>query len=683
MRTIILFIISLVGIAFLIFFLVRANSNADNTQTNTVLIGGGLGGTRPQAVTKVIAFSGGGTRAFATSTGLMHGIGRRLISTDNGTLKEFVEDHSILSGVSGGSWFMSLMIYSKSFWDMLCTGNIQTEPSQCLSQPIPGSQDWSTYCTFSQANKCDGNKCCCAWGYKYNGSLYDGTNFLPKCELCDPLPVTAGSITFQEYVTRMMSVISSETLTDSFSSKLIRYLPTSLGLNLILPTAYHYSKRWNEIIKQIVFDTVGDINNTKVSENPNNFSNHCLWGAVIMQESVLTGDTRYFIGDKKRTTCIGDTTFQNCGNCFPITYDYDLAVNSSTMTLYGGNIPAKIPITYINNITKQSIESSIHDLIYKNTSSNSLIRDLGASSGGFGAVVTQYEILRQALKDSWGTIYSIFGYTFDWVLNSISKTFAEKAPPIILSSNEIKFLEKIEDLSLNSYAAESYIRTGDGGYYDGAGITNGIRGWQNDGGTGRCKIISSMCMQKWPTFQDFATNSKTVPEVYQLFGCVGNQTSDRTCKLPVPKTRFPSESFKIPFLTEPIFRMEDFSSARCLWWGRCTGNKSYSCSESGSNCVVEIAIMYYRTVTIQNDVSGIKAGTNVDLFVLNINSVKADIFIMPGVNDLKANLGFVETAQNLSDLIQKIPLDLFELVFLDQGNVTEYQSFCGTEPVCA
>ena len=65
-----------------------------------------------------------------------------------------------------------------------------------------------------------------------------------------------------------------------------------------------------------------------------------------------------------------------------------------------------------------------------------------------------------------------------------------------------------------------------------------------------------------------------------------------------------------------------------------------------------------------------------------MNSTKAEEMIMPGTNDTSSGLGYLNTAVKTSDLIQMIPEQLFNIMFLDQGDIGTYSGDCGTVPKC-
>ena len=94
-----------------------------------------------------------------------------------------------------------------------------------------------------------------------------------------------------------------------------------------------------------------------------------------------------------------------------------------------------------------------------------------------------------------------------------------------------------------------------------------------------------------------------------------------------------------------------------------------------------MAISYFTCTTVANTACGVTAGTAVELVVVNVNSQLAPLFLQPGSNDIAAGLGYVETTAHVSDLMQQIPQQLFDIVFLNKGSITDYTATCG-QPVC-
>lgn len=635
----------------------------------------------------ILSFTGGGMRALTTDVGVIHGIRRRLAGRL--TLNQFLDRYQVISACSGGSWFSSLMIYSPSFFKMLAEGELTTFDKDCNGNPVPGSEKWKMACGTKNMNKCGVNnkQCCCEYGYKFNDN-----NWFDKCDLCYPLkPDIGGQFTFEEYIARALQVIRTKTANDSFINTMINFLPDSIGGNYIKPFLYFYNEPWAVISQEIIFDPVGDMSRM-VANNPNNITSHCVWGSVILQDSNLVGNTGYYIGtsENNRSICTSNTTVNDCGVMVPITFDYDHSKKSSTMGLYGGTFQSSVPITYYdgaNNINTNMIQKYLS----RTTSSVISPSDIAGCSSATAAIAAQTKVLDTAVENAIGDGFfkNYIKEGLQWLLEKVSRSFNDLAIPMMLnnSKNNIEIVPKHIDLPASTLSSNLYVRVGDGGFYDNSSITNALRAWQKDGGEGTCKIININPPHSMPSFQSNAKNTKTNAAIFNLFGCLGNDNSTRSCVSPTPghmsKIDSPAAlSDVIPFLVPQIFPMQDFYNERCLWWGRCSRDNSRSCSDDAPKCIVEIGITFYRTTTIQNNATGIIAGTPVELYVINVNSTKAEEMIMPGTNDTSSGLGYLNTAVKTSDLIQKIPEQLFNIMFLDQGDINTYSGDCGTVPKC-
>lgn len=634
----------------------------------------------------ILSFTGGGMRALSTDVGVIHGIRKRLAGRL--TLNQFLDKYQVISSCSGGSWFSNLMIYSPSFFKMLSEGELTKFDSSCAGNPVVGSEKWLLPCGTKSMSKCGTNnkQCCCDYGYKFNDS-----NWINKCDLCALKPTNIGAkLTFEDYISRALQVIRTKTASDSFLNKLIDFLPDSIGGNYIKPFMYYYNEPWAVINQQMIFNPVGDMAPT-ISSNPNNITSHCVWGSVILQESNLVGEIQYSIGDSdtNRKICSSNTTLNDCGVMFPITFDYDHTKKSSTLGIYGGIIQSSVPINFYEgtNIKSKMLQS----YLLQKTSSVISPPDISACSSATAAIAAQTDVLKAAVENaiSKGFFKDYLKQGLQWILSKVSKSFNDFAIPMMLSNskNNIEIVPRHIDESIDTLSSSLYVRAGDGGFYDNSSITNALRTWQQDGSSGTCKIININPPHSLTSFQTNGKNTKTNAAIFNLFGCTGNDNSTRSCRSPPPPRMSKIDSPQalsdaIPFLLPQIFPVQDFYNERCLWWGRCSQNNSISCSDDASKCVVEIGITFYRTVTVQNNATGIVAGTPVDLFVINVNSTKAEEMIMPGANDISAGLGYLNTATKTSDLIQKIPEKLFNLMFLDQGDVSEFPDICGTIPSC-
>ena len=137
----------------------------------------------------ILCFSGGGIRSITVCTATTIGILRKLTRLRNEkNLNDYLSQYSVISGNSGGSWFMSLLAYSPKYYNMLNSGKdlnknpIVGSKLKCKGGiPIEGSDEWWGYCEWRDNMQKCGDKCCCNSGYKYGGTKW-GFDECIRCE---------------------------------------------------------------------------------------------------------------------------------------------------------------------------------------------------------------------------------------------------------------------------------------------------------------------------------------------------------------------------------------------------------------------------------------------------------------------------------------------------------------------
>ena len=658
----------------------------------------------------ILSFTGGGLRALTVHTGVIHGISKRLRGQQYpSNLNEFLERYKVISSISGGSWFTSLMVYSPSFFKMLAEGDLSNEMDEdetCEGNPVVGSEKWlGGLCKLKGMKDCGVGKkqCCCVYGEKYNSG-----NLITKCNACVQLTDSNNSLvlSYEDYISRVLRTVNNQEKTPPFINKLIDYLPDIPGggeEGYIKPFLYWYKKPWVTLVKELIFDSVRDIRDTSISSNPNSVGNHFVWSSVILQNAQLAGGINYSIGfDDNRTKCEDRASINDCGTSIPVTFDYDFTRRSSTQSIYGGKIPDVAPLFYykdydFEDVTRHAIFSENINKFLKNTTpSDTSIVGIAACSSAAGAMLTQTSVVEDIVdyksKSKKNLAYRIAkgGLGLEKPLKElammITETFKEVSVTMNLSKrvsstktqlqiieSKLKVPDVIPESEITMKDGNLYVKMGDGGYFDNSSISNAIRTWQNDGGVGICKIVNINPPKNIKTFRDDEVNSKVAGAIYNLFGCTGSNPSNRKCENPPPKTW--SKMFNVPWLLPHIFPVEDYAKERCLWYGSHT-----DCYDKST--LAEIAITYYKTITIDNEPIGIKKGTAVELYVLNVNTSKAEQMVIPGSTSISNGINYVNTAKVTSNLIQKIPRDLFNIIFLDEGNINDYTGVCDTKSAC-
>jgi subtilisin family serine protease len=287
----------------------------------------------------VLSFSGGGIRSITVCTGVTVGLLRKLTKI-NGTrtnLNEYLKQYRVISGNSGGSWFMTLLGYSKNYYNMLnSAGDLNNYPIagkklQCSGgEPIPGSEDWYGYCDFRDNMQSCGDKCCCNVGFEYEGGRWGldrcvkckedkgdickdntdipnsnrwwscwynntytcgkhcccDTHYEPdsrgNCRHCLP-PKKDLEFTFYEYMNKIFQVIDNWR---ENRNNLIIDAISELSPNWVRPFLYYYYSPWYRVTNEIIFNTVGDIDsNTTLSEEVNDIRSHFVWSTAILRYS--------------------------------------------------------------------------------------------------------------------------------------------------------------------------------------------------------------------------------------------------------------------------------------------------------------------------------------------------------------------------------------------------------------
>ena len=253
----------------------------------------------------LLCFSGGGLRALAAQTGVIHGIVASLKSVMSlqqaklsGNEKDiagvdnyglvFLNSQSIIAGNSGGSWAMSLMCYSKNYLSIL-NGNMDqlssSLPRECFGDPISGSKDWWT-CGVGDTNldSCGSSQCCCPSGFKYD-SNGGPMNYCKKCNFGADEKFDIG-----KYFRTVSTSIETyrKKYGNSMTENVINILPGSEN-KYIKPFLFFLEAPWQTAIKDIVFDPAGDVGEMLISENPNGIVNQLVWGTSIMRDAIVTG----------------------------------------------------------------------------------------------------------------------------------------------------------------------------------------------------------------------------------------------------------------------------------------------------------------------------------------------------------------------------------------------------------
>lgn len=531
---------------------------------------------------KILCFTGGGFTAICAHTGMIKGIRYR-----KGDLRNILKDCSIMGGNSGGSWFVSLLTYSKKYFDMLDS-----------SDKNYSNEEYRKYIT----------------------------------QACESMENAQNNIKWKKYIEKLPSF-----------------------LNDIKKILYLSSKNWQEVVKEIVFDPIGDIDNRTISENPNKLWYSVVWSTAVSRYSLLNDTHAYSLSHPSCKTNINEknnflssseiqTDLQNCGIAFPATFNWNLGESKSDVNFYSGNDP--IPDIKCGEYDRKSnlknIKTfSINEKLTKPISEELKVTNIASCSGAAGAILSNLKSLDEILAS-----YNL-EFLFSFIAEELSNSYKNKAIPIDLSGNNMKFTPNggIENKDI---CPGVFIRLFDGGYCDNTSIASSIKTWQskhNDMET--CHIINFNDISNDKEFDTTMGYKKTNKDIINLFGT----DSDKVVK------RFSGVYTEKPV----IFPEEDFSKGKCLWWGKHTSN-AISCIED-EECYAELSVNYYPTKTVENKSFGIKAGTKVNLFVIQTNTKKAPIFILPDtISDKTLINNYVKTAEAVTKLVENIDKDVLNAV---------------------
>ena len=634
----------------------------------------------------LLCFSGGGFRALAAQTGVIHGIVASLKSVMSlqqaklsGNEKDiagvdnyglvFLNSQSIIAGNSGGSWAMSLMCYSKNYLSIL-NGNMDqlssSLPRECFGDPISGSKDWWT-CGVGDTNldSCGSSQCCCPSGFKYD-SNGGPMNYCKKCNFGADEKFDIG-----KYFRTVSTSIETyrKKYGNSMTENVINILPGSEN-KYIKPFLFFLEAPWQTAIKDIVFDPAGDVGEMLISENPNGIVNQLVWGTSIMRDAIVTGQaTGDMIGGANIFYAINDpdcslkirgkndvvASTQQCGIALPLIFDYDFGEQTSTLPLFSGSV-SPTNLLYFNEddnlpYANISVDLTQHTPLGK-------VYELAASSGAALATLCNTNTLISAVN-SWLNDHHV-----NWIASEIADratTFISawldnSAVPLKFENGKASFYgdgKVPNDLNPGAFNQTPVVRLGDGGYYDNSAVAFAIRAWQERNQT-MCRVVAINAPET--STVEFSSGNNTSDAIRYLFGC----NTATTC--PVSKTSFDqvgNKSIEYDIKNPAIFSDNDFRGGKVIWWGQ----MSYSSPGLGSKLTTSVAINVYNTQTIDNPSLGIKKGLPVEMIVFDV-STSVPIFIMPGNNNQTTTEKYVSTVKAISTLVQKIPQEYLNEIFL-------------------
>jgi hypothetical protein len=611
---------------------------------------------RNQREGDILTFSGGGFRALAVHTGVINGIRNNL----NITLRDFYKTWNILGGNSGGAWFLTLSVYSKNFHKIVDSTSDLLEkdnyPYECKGNPIAGSRGWDTCGVLDpDLDSCGSSECCCPGGYKWQqdgliGKMGLGTDYCRKCA-----PPSSTPLSILEYFQN--AVLSAARLQNkkenALTKALINILPGTED-DRIKPFLYFMETPWQQVVKEIVLDPAGDAL-LSVSSNPNNLQNHLVWAGVVLRDAVIThradpGFTKISYGIRD-PNCGGNVSnrsdivnsVRQCGVGFPITMDWDLASGRSLTGLWNGKSSPPWDIQYFKDDEPIDSEIRMGVLLRRRIDSSYTTQHVCAISGAALAAIATNTSLENAARNISKSKFFPSAIAGN-LAAGLSALLDNCAIPVKLSPNgpPTFFTNGEVPNSLQPpYFTPPIVRLGDGGYYDNQAVGNAIAVWQKKGNTGTCKIVT-INTETTDAAGSWGGKHFTSPNIWSLFGCerLGE------CNATPTHNAAPSTIHSKFYLKSPIlFKSSEINSGAMVWWSK----RSTS----------QVALNYYNCTTIQNDDLGIKAGTPVQLSVIDAFS-PLPTFTDPaeGSSTVQAAIDYADVSKTMSDLIQSIPSSL-------------------------
>lgn len=616
----------------------------------------------------IMTFSGGGFRAMAVHTGIINGIRNNL----NISLNDLYKTFDILGGNSGGSWFLTLSVYSKNFHRIVDSTSdlleIDNYPRECKGNPVPGSKSWNTCGLLDpDLSSCGSSECCCPGGFKWQqdgflGRMGLGTDYCRKCAAPSAIPLS-----ILEYFQN--AALSAGNLQrkkeNSITRALIDILPGKED-DRIRPFLYFLETPWQQVVQEMVLAPAGDAN-VSISANPNNLQNHLVWAGVMLRDSVIThradpGFTKISYGVRD-PNCGSDVSTrgnlvkstQQCGVGLPITMDWDLKSGRSLVPLWNGKSSQPWDIQYYKDDDPINSQVPLSALLRSPINSSYTTEDVCAVSGAAVAAVATNASVEDAARNISGSSFypsTIVGN----VAAGISSLLDNCAIPVKLASNgpPTFFTNGEVPNSLQPpYITPPIVRLGDGGYYDNQAVANSIAVWQKKGGTGVCKVVAINAEAGADAALSSGSKHFTSPNIWSLFGC----SSAGQCNGEVIQNAAPSSIHSKFDLKSPIiFKAAEINSGGMVWWIK------------RLNC--QVALNYYKCTTVQNDDLGIQAGTTVHLSVIDA-FCPLPTFTDPaeGSSTVQAAINYADVTKTMSDLIQSIPSPLLLQFLYDKPEV--------------
>jgi hypothetical protein len=636
----------------------------------------------PVKPTKLLCFAGGGMSAVTSYAGVIGGVIGR-INRDRGDnkptrLNNYLNQYDIMSGVSGGSWFMSLVTYSNFFYNLIdreADGeNMFHEEIECISTtPLNLSSEKCTGSGISNCQYNDESKCCCDLGFKNNK---DGVT----CDVCSQQKTT----TFVDYIRQTVyyGLIIADRNNEELSEneELWKILKSVLpSITTVVLDFVKSNTTYDEFLLYWLFRGLGDVDrDVVISNNPNGLTNSVVFCANVLKSSHVSGKygeekmVKYHINSSDPEWCIGDDTIEQCGlDAVPLTMGYNFGENKQAGPIYEGS--HNLNINYmINDKPESTISLPLTDNLKKINITNESVVSLCTASGGAVALVSSPEYIESAINKLpkaysnsisysegaycyWNYTDSICGVSaylsskYD-KLSTVFKTNPDKSGFTCIERENGKCSNITDQEYSNTWDQgnklirdEIPVRLYDSGYTDNTSVVASLIKFQKSGKTGKCKIISM---------------GRHDAGIEKLFG------ADWRCRSLV------SNENEVDYIYDTPSRSSKIFPTRSCWANKTMLYQSpphtESCGDKG--CVGINIDVWDNLTTLKNTHHGIEPGTKCIMFFVNVKVSSFPFPILDGwstaADDQYSNM-VIKQSKILHDLISEIPTDIFNLVFMD------------------
>jgi hypothetical protein len=599
-----------------------------------------------------ISFGGGGLRSMSHSTGVITG----LLESDI-PLLDFLDKFDIVSGNSGGSWFMSLMMYSAGFHEMLNSRNIE-KPSSDITN-----------------------------GHKWWRRLYDYACGCCRSDADCRVYEAQSDNSYNGYLGRLFA---TERLHAKTSNSFVKWLfsqkfATSM-LEFFGPLIYYVGMSWNSTVTELIFNSSLPLNHPK-SFNHNlsdvcndEINNHCVWAVSLLTDCSLTTTLSVAIEHPLNQGVVGE----NHGVSIPIFFDYNHYTQLSDMRLYEGQIntdttgETHIYASYYNQLNSSDIsKNDFKYLLSMHARSEVMVSDVSSISGAAMSILASNDILKNIIERSIEEPYMCCKFNLGYIKQTIScacygladlitNIFEEMAIPVALESTEgFKILGGVYEggwdvgsdngthkiTTDDSLVKEKVIRLGDGGYVDNTSIAYALKTFQKKNNKRRIFHHVNITSLTYDDDKDENSQNHTSDEINNLFGTmeeVDKKIMDVGFEGCCVNVKQP-----IIFLNE---EKQINNDGMILWWGY-IGK-------------VSVNIKFFRTETVSNSSFGILEDWDVQLFVISVRS-DDKVFMFPG-SDSKDQEHYVDTTKKVNRLMviaqDEFP-SLFDIMFTNPNNL--------------